>query len=106
MNQNMATAATIAPSPATLPPELSDNEINGVRLEKAVDLGTKVFRDEFHKTFPRNPADLYTELQKKRFEINRYTYIITPLLIFRVFSSVTEHSWCNIFCKSVLESFI
>ena len=45
MNQNMATASTIAPSPATLPPELSGNEINGVRLEKAVDLDTKVFRD-------------------------------------------------------------
>ena len=73
----MATAATTSLNPATLPPELSDNEINGVRLEKAVDLGTKVFRDEFHKTFSRNPADLYTELQTKRSEINRYTLIIT-----------------------------
>ena len=52
-----------------LPGELSNEEINGVRLEKALELGTKVYRDEFHKTFPKDPVKLYEALQKEKYNI-------------------------------------
>ena len=59
---------------------LTDEEINGVRLEKALDLGTDVFRDKFHETFPRDPVQLYTELQNRKGEIDRYRFYNSAFL--------------------------
>ena len=69
--------------------EITDEEVNGVRLEKALDLGTVIFRDKFHETFPRDPRELYEKLQKKKGEIKRYNiyYIIQYLLsVFKTLS--------------------
>ena len=59
---------------------LTDEEINGVRLEKALDLGTDVFRDKFHETFPRDPVQLYTELRNRKGEIDRYRFYTSVFL--------------------------
>ena len=72
--------ATAASSSTTA--ELSNDEINGVRLEKAVELGTKVYRDKFHETFPKDPAQLYTVLQTKKQEINRSVNISFFIFLF------------------------
>ena len=57
---------------------ITNEEVNGVILEKALDLGTGILRDKFHETFPRDPRQLYTALQKKKGEIKRY-HIFTSL---------------------------
>ena len=77
----MASGASVAATASSVttathaPVELSNEEINGVRLEKAVELGAKVYRIEFHKTFPKDPAQLYTALQNEKQKINRYIFL-------------------------------
>ena len=65
-----ATTTATIPSSTSLQYEFTDEEISGARLEKLLDRGTNVFRDEFHKTFSRDPSELYKELQKENQKIN------------------------------------
>jgi len=51
--------------------EMSDREVNYTRLQPLRGLMEKTLREEFHKSFDKDPGSLYTQLQAYKSEINK-----------------------------------